>query len=244
MSPKPPGSRACRTAAGRDGGDAPNCTGRVHSKTLTLDHGLRRGSSRSRRRAGAARRCTRGPRTARLARRGPAVDSPVAAGGTVPRRSPSPGSPSERDPRQRASSQAREAPRRGRRAGSSRRARRSSARSGRRSGSRSPGPRPIVLTTTSGSPTKPRKTAVMIAPAARMIRPTRASARITDCSGVAPVEVLLADPRLQEDVVVHAQAEQDREHEERDEATTIGDVHAGLEDQRRRRRRRRRSRAG
>ena len=69
----------------------------------------------------------------------------------------------------------------------------------------------------------------MIAPAARMIRPTRASARVTDCSGVAPVEVLLADPRLQEDVVVHAQAEQDREHEERDEGHDR-DVHAGLED--------------
>src|SRR5918995_445501 len=47
-------------------------------------------------------------------------------------------------------------------------------------------PRPIVLTTTSGSETKPRKTLVMITPAARMILPTRAIARTTLWAGPAP----------------------------------------------------------
>jgi hypothetical protein len=47
-------------------------------------------------------------------------------------------------------------------------------------------PKPIVLTTTSGSVTKPRKTAVMIAPAARMIFATRESARTTLSRGPAP----------------------------------------------------------
>src|SRR5919112_3900307 len=47
-------------------------------------------------------------------------------------------------------------------------------------------PRPIVLTTTSGSETKPRKTLVMITPAARMILPTRDIARTTLWAGPAP----------------------------------------------------------
>jgi hypothetical protein len=42
------------------------------------------------------------------------------------------------------------------------------------------------LTTTSGSLTKPRKTLVMITPAARMMRPTRAIARTTLSAPPAP----------------------------------------------------------
>jgi hypothetical protein len=49
-----------------------------------------------------------------------------------------------------------------------------------------PSPMPKIFTITSGSVAKPRKTAVMIVPAARMILLTRASPRRTLSRGFAP----------------------------------------------------------
>ena len=78
-------------------------------------------------------------------------------------------------------------------------------------------PRPIVLTTTSGSETKPRKTLGHDHAGGEDDPADARHARTTLCCGPRAAQVLLADPRLQEDVVVHRQPEEDREHEQRDE---------------------------
>ena len=76
-------------------------------------------------------------------------------------------------------------------------------------------PTPVILITGSGSVAKPRKTAIMIAPAAVMILrvPAEAAAIAARWFGVAVP--LLAHAREQEHVVVRREPEQDREHEQR-----------------------------
>ena len=78
-------------------------------------------------------------------------------------------------------------------------------------------PSPIILMPGSSPRMKPQKTATMISAAEVMIRPVPAMPRTTALVVVAGAQVLLANPRQQEHLVVHGQPEQDREHEHRDE---------------------------
>ena len=57
----------------------------------------------------------------------------------------------------------------------------------------------------------------MISPAVRMTLAIRDRPCATLSLGRVALEVRLPDPREQEDVVVHGQPEQDREHHQRDE---------------------------
>ena len=77
-------------------------------------------------------------------------------------------------------------------------------------------PIPKRLTTRWSLSTKVRKTTTMIAAAAVITRAVFARPSATP-PGVAVLQVLLADPRDQEDLVVHREPEEDREHHHRHE---------------------------
>ena len=99
---------------------------------------------------------------------------------------------------------------------------------------------------------EPAKTATMISAAPVMIRAGRRDAERDRFAVVVRLVVVLTDPAEQEDVVVHRQAEQDREEEEREPGLDRLDLRGSREDRRRRRpgrparatRRPRRPRAG
>ena len=57
------------------------------------------------------------------------------------------------------------------------------------------------------------KTTPMMIAAAKMTRPTPATPSVTACRALPPLHVLLADPAQEEDLVVHREPEQDREHD-------------------------------
>ena len=114
-------------------------------------------------------------------------------------------------------------------------------------------PMPISFRNTSGLSAKAPKTATMIAAAAVITRAVRARPSVTALGRVAVAQVLLAHAREQEHLVVHREAEQDREHDHRDErrhrrrgvdARSARPAQPPSREQRRPRRRRRRSRAG
>ncbi len=70
---------------------------------------------------------------------------------------------------------------------------------------------------TSRSPAaKPAKTMTMSRAAEVMIRPERCRPERHGLAGVVALLVQLDDPREEEDLVVHRQAEAEREHEQRD----------------------------
>ena len=78
-------------------------------------------------------------------------------------------------------------------------------------------PTPMTLRTTSGLGMKAANTATMIAAAAVMTRPVPARPSSDRAAVVAGAQPGLAHPADQEDLVVHRQPEQHREHQHRDE---------------------------
>ncbi len=76
-------------------------------------------------------------------------------------------------------------------------------------------PKPICWNITSSPGAKPAKTATMISAAPVMMPRGRGDAERDRLGGVAGLVVALADPAEQEDLVVHREAEQHREEEER-----------------------------
>ena len=115
---------------------------------------------------------------------------------------------------------------RGRRAASPRRARSTSRTMSTSMRIARPRPRPIIFPMTSGWVTNARNTAAMIRPANSTTLPIRAMPWMTLSRGPVALVVGLVDPREQEDVVVHAQPEQDREEHHRDERD---DRHAAVD---------------
>ena len=93
-----------------------------------------------------------------------------------------------------------------------------------------PSSRPNSFDTRSGVSRNEKNTEDMISAAATITRPTPAMPSRTDVERVVAVHVLLADPAHQEHLVVHREAEQDREgdrgHEALDRAGAVEPDHA------------------
>ena len=87
-------------------------------------------------------------------------------------------------------------------------------------------PKPNSLSVRSSPSMNERKTQIMIAAAALITRPVSAMPSATARRRVAVADPLLADARDQEHLVVHREAEHDREHEHRDPRLDRALLHA------------------
>ena len=85
-------------------------------------------------------------------------------------------------------------------------------------------PRPNSCRPTMLPATKPENAAHMMIAAAVMIRPVRSSPWATAVALSAPVVPGLAHPRDEEDLVVHREAEEHREEEDRDPALDLAEL--------------------